>query len=184
VLLTDWDREDTRLARTAAKRAVEWDPGFARAHALLAWAYSLEGILRWSQDPEESFRKGYQAAIKAVELDYEEPWAHAALGVSELWGRREHDHGNASLRRAIELNPNNAHFRLWHSNGLCLAGRSEEGLTEIETAMRLNPNSCDAAALLRGSSTSRTIGPVNADQHELPGLICCMQRCSGATRRC
>jgi adenylate cyclase len=140
VLLTDWDREDTRLARTAAKRAVEWDPGFARAHALLAWAYSLEGILRWSQDPEESFRKSFQAAIKAVELDYEEPWAHAALGVSELWGRREHDHGNASLRRAIELNPNNAHFRLWHSNGLCLAGRSEEGLTEIETAMRLNPN--------------------------------------------
>ncbi len=140
VLLTNWDREDTREARAAARLAVDMDPGFARGHALLAWAYSLEGVLRWSQNPDESFDKGYAAAIKAVELDYDEPWAHAALGFSELWGRHEHNHGLTSLRRAIELNPNNAHFRLWYSNGLCLAGRSEDGLAEIETAMRLNPN--------------------------------------------
>ena len=139
VLLTDWDIEDNSRAREEAQNAIALDPLFARAYAFLGWTYSLEAILRWASDPATAFRKGYEAALKAVELDDAEPWAYAALGFSELWGRHEYNRGIASLQRAIALNPNNADFRVWLSNGLCLAGRSEEGLIEIETAMRLNP---------------------------------------------
>jgi adenylate cyclase len=140
VLMTDWDREKNFKARPEAELAIGLDPKFARAHALQAWTYSLEAVLRWVEDPDRSFKEGYAAAIMAVDLDYDEPWAHAALGFSELWGRREYVNGIDSLQRAISLNPNNPHFRIWLSNGLCLAGRSEEGLIEYEKAIRLNPN--------------------------------------------
>jgi adenylate cyclase len=140
VLLTNWDREDTKIARSEAEKAVSLEPGFARAHALLAWAHCLEAILRWVDDPADSFKNGYKSAVKAAELDDHEPWAHAALGFAELWGRHEYDRGIMSLRNAIELNPNNAYFRLWISNAYCLAGRHEEGMKEIEIAMRLNPD--------------------------------------------
>lgn len=140
VLMTDWDREGNFRARCEAELAIELDPGFARAHALRAWTFSLEAVLRWVKDPRASFQAGYAAAITAVDLDYDEPWAHAALGFSELWGRREYASGIQSMERAIGLNPNNPHFRVWLSNGLCLAGRSEEGLAEIQQAIRLNPN--------------------------------------------
>ncbi|MCG6883889.1 MAG: winged helix-turn-helix domain-containing protein [Silicimonas sp.] len=139
VLLRDWDRSETAEAVEAAARAVSVAPDFAWAHALLAWSHLLQAVLRWSDDPGLSFKQGHAAAMRAVELDYAEPWAHAALGFSELWGRHDHASGLASLEHAIELNPNNAHFRVWYSNGLCLAGNSEAGLHEIELAMRLNP---------------------------------------------
>jgi adenylate cyclase len=140
VLMTDWDRAKNFEARREAELAIGLDPNFARAHALRAWTFSLEAVLRWVEDPDRSFNEGYAAAIMAVDLDYDEPWAHAALGFSELWGRREYTNGIDSLQRAISLNPNNPHFRIWLSNGLCLAGRSEEGLIEYDKAIRLNPN--------------------------------------------
>lgn len=139
VLLTDWDIADNAHARQEAEQAIVLDPGFARAHAFVAWTFSLEAILRWVPDPDTSFARAYEIALHAVELDEAEPWAYASLGVSQLWGRREYARGLASLRRAIALNPNNANFRVWLSNGLCLAGQSDEGLAEVEHAIRLNP---------------------------------------------
>ncbi len=140
VLLTNWDQRDAEAAREAALAAVEIDPSFARAHALLGWAYCLEATLRWVEDIEHWFELGYRAAARAIELDDGEPWAHASMGFAQLWGRRKYKEGLASLRRAIALNPNNAYYHLWISNALCLAGYQDDAMAAMQTAMRLHPN--------------------------------------------
>jgi adenylate cyclase len=140
VLLTNWDREDAETARNAALAAVKIDPNFARAHALLGWAYCLEATLRWVDEINLWFEQGYLSAVRAVEIDDSEPWAHASLGFAQLWGRREYEMGLASLNQAISLNPNNAYFHLWISNAYCLAGHQDEAMEAIQIAMRLHPN--------------------------------------------
>ncbi len=131
---------DMELAIREAKAAIELDPGFAWAHAALAYAYFLEGAWDWVEEPIESLRRGYEAALRAIELDDDEAWGHAVLGMTDLWFTQNHERSIAEEERAVSLNPNDATFRGFLSNVLCLGGRSEEGLTEIEFAMRLNPH--------------------------------------------
>jgi tetratricopeptide (TPR) repeat protein len=73
-------------------------------------------------------------------LDDDEAWGHAVLGMADLWFTQNHERSIAEEERAVSLIPNDATFRGFLSNVLCLGGRSEEALTEIEFAMRLNPH--------------------------------------------
>ena len=59
---------------------------------------------------------------------------------TELWFRQDHARALASIKHAVMLNPNNAHFREILANVLCFSGRSEDSLREIELASRLNPH--------------------------------------------
>ena len=132
---------DSELAIREANSAIELDPGFAWAHATLGWAYLQAGAWDWVEEPMEFLKRGYEAALKAIELDDDEAWGHAVLGMTDLWFNHNHERSIATLERAISLNPNDATFRMMLSNVLCLGGRSDESLTEIERSMRLNPHS-------------------------------------------
>lgn len=111
------------------RRAVELEPGHARAHAGLAFA--MMGA------------KGQDAAIaaarKSVELDADCAPCQAILGyalevVEWDWrGSREH------LERAVALDPEDARSRRWYSHSLAVNGDLEEALIEAERAIRLAP---------------------------------------------
>ena len=132
--------EDHRAARELAEQAVAIDPDFAWAHALIAWTHVMEAALRWVPDMPEAYERGYAAAARAVQLDPDSAWGNAALGFADIWGSRNPSRGLLAMERAVALSPNNAAFRGWYSQGLCFVGRSEEGLAEIELALRLNPH--------------------------------------------
>ncbi|MCP4382842.1 MAG: tetratricopeptide repeat protein [Hyphomicrobiales bacterium] len=132
--------EDNRRAKSEAEAAVALDSRLARAHALIAWTFAVEGSLQWVAEPAASFAQALEAATNAISCDEREPWGHSALGYAEVWGNRAYDRGNAAFARSVALNPNSAHFRGWYSVGLCFAGRPEEGLEEVRLAMRLNPH--------------------------------------------
>jgi TolB-like protein len=132
--------DDNVRAREEAEKAAKLSPELARAHALTAWTYAVDGSLRWVADPQASFALALDAARRAVELGDREPWAHSALGYAHIWGEQAYERGIAAFARSVALNPNSAHFRSWYSVGLCYADRSEDGLREIEHAMRLNPH--------------------------------------------
>ncbi len=129
-----------KFARSEAQRAVDIDPQFARAHALIAWTHISEGTNLWGPDPTECFERAHQAAMKAVAADELEPWAHCSLGWAHLWRNRDHAQGLAALRRSTELNPSNAHFRGMLCWALGYAGEPEAALAEMDLAMRLNPH--------------------------------------------
>ena len=127
-------------AGNEAQLAIEIDPKYARAYALLAWSYEMGAVLRWVNDPAKSVSLALDAAANAVALDEMDPWGHAALGHILIWGRKAHERGIAAFERAVSLNPNNAHFLSWYSVGLCFSGRPDDALRELDRAMRLNPH--------------------------------------------
>jgi len=133
-----WDEpqgaaEATRLF----EQAVEIDPGYAIAHALLA---ALR-YARWKDDPGDSatlLDEAYVLAKRAVELDDGDSTCHSMLG-QVLLLRRSFDEAIKYARRGIEINPNNQ----WNASDLgCIliyVGRSEEALNWFARAREIDP---------------------------------------------
>jgi TolB-like protein len=125
--------EATRLF----EQAIELDPDYAYAHALLG------AMLRrqWHDDldsPDSVLEKAYVFARRAVELDDSESNCHAVLGHVCLL-QRHFDLAVRYTRRAVEINPNNQ----WNAAdlGSCLvyAGEPEEALTWFSKAREIDP---------------------------------------------
>ncbi len=133
-------KEPNAEARAAFQRAIELDPNFAPAYALLGAAHMRDYLNQWSASPSLSLEEGYKVAQEAVARNDRDPYAHWALGSLYLWLRR-HDEAERELKTAISLNPS---FSLGYTIlGLTLhySGRSEQALEYFERAIALDPYS-------------------------------------------
>ena len=131
-------KETNAKARVAFQRAIELDPNFAPAYALLAIAHMRDYLNQWTASPSLSLEEGYKVAQEAVARNDSDAYAHWALGSLYLWLRR-HDEAEQELKRAISLNPS---FSLGHTLlGLTLhySGRSEQALEYFNRAIALDP---------------------------------------------
>lgn len=135
-------REDVRLAREEALKAITLDPGLARAHAVVAWTLISEFMNAWTDDPEACIEKARRHALTAVETDIREPLGHAVLGWVYMC-LKEFERGLEAQRRAIADNPGNAIYRGLHGFTLAYSGYSEEAIETLENAMLLNPGHPD-----------------------------------------
>jgi len=135
-----FDPNGNRSAITEAERALELDPNAARAHAVISWANLHVYNNGFTDDIEATARKCADAARAAVAADDREPWAHTVMGWSQQWIDRSTDRALAELDRAVFLNPASVYFRSLRAFSYTYAGRSEEALSELETAMNLNPH--------------------------------------------
>jgi TolB-like protein len=129
----------TRAARNEAKKALDCDPGFARAHALLAWTHISEASNAWAEDIREALDRAKVAGLAGVAANNHEPFAHAVLGWVYMWSDKAFERGLEEQRRAIETNPGNAQFRSMYAFSLTYAGKSSEALVALDQAMHLNP---------------------------------------------
>lgn len=133
-----WDEpEGAAEATRLFEQAVEIDPGYAIAHALLAALH----FARWKDDPSDSDAQldtAYELARRAVELDDGDSTCHAMLG-QVLLLRRSFDQAVQYGRRAVEINPNNQ----WNAADLgCIliyVGQSEEALKWLSRAREIDP---------------------------------------------
>jgi adenylate cyclase len=118
--------------------AIDLEPTYARAHALLAWAKWWAAQCYWFDDTREGYRRSAAQAQKALALDGAEPWARMVFGLC-LSTDGQHDRALGELRVALRLNPS---FALGHmANGWALlrAGAFDEAIAETRQAMRLSP---------------------------------------------
>jgi len=131
-------KESNSQAREMVENAIELDPGFAGAYAILSHTYWRDWRNQWSEDPDP-LKRALEAAEKAVELDESLPLAHTCLAWVQVF-KKEYEEAVAAGRRAITLDPNFAegYARL----GLILshAGEPEKALESVQQAMRLNPH--------------------------------------------
>ena len=133
-----WD--DPVGAAEAARlfeRAIELDPGYAIAHALLAALCCR----RWSDDPGNSdaaLEEAYILARRAVELDNGESTCHAILGLV-CFLRRSFDLGVQYTRRGVEINPNNQWNAADLGSILVDAGQPEEALSWFARTREIDP---------------------------------------------
>ena len=120
------------------ERAIELDPTFAGAYAILSYSYFRDWFNQWSEGPQP-LERAFKAAKKAVALDDSLPLAHTYLGWACAW-RKQYEEAIAEGQRAISLDPNFAEGYARLGQILTLAGRPEEGVGLVKKAMRLDPH--------------------------------------------
>jgi TolB-like protein/cytochrome c-type biogenesis protein CcmH/NrfG len=130
--------DEHRRAQMLLQQAIELDPDYAHAHALLGWIYITMFNLNVRTPIGEFTDKALDAGAKAVALDDQEPWGHLVLGLGHA-RRRRPEAARAHLSRAVELNPNFALGYAGLGYALACGGAPERGLQSLEQANRLSP---------------------------------------------
>ena len=133
-------RKDTVRAVSYLKQAVELDPNFSQAHALLAGCYARSMFRGW--DRYLGWSNTHSLAQKHVQLALRSPTpaAHrvaASLRMQEL----QYEEAINEAERAIALDPNDAKSQFWMGRVLIYSGRSAEAIQYLKGATRLNPYS-------------------------------------------
>ncbi len=119
-------------------RAVQLDPEYAQALAVLAAAHMLNFVNRWTPDADASVAVAADLAKKAVAAGPEEPNGHLIAAWVALI-RRDYDAADAATGRAMQLDPNSA-FALNARGTLAIyLGQPEAAIPHLERAMLLDP---------------------------------------------
>ena len=130
--------ETNAQAREMFERAIELDPSFAAAYAILSYTHWRDWFNQWSEGPQ-ALERAFEAAQKAVALDDSLPLARAYLAWAYVW-KRHHEQAITEAKRAIALDPNLAEGYARLGEILSLSGRPEEGVSLVKKAMRLDPH--------------------------------------------
>ncbi len=130
--------ETLAQARQMWEKALELDPHYAMAYALLSSTYFIEWFYTLRQD-QQTLEQAFALAQKAVSLDDSLPLAHRTLGLVYLM-QKQHEQALTEAQRAVALNPNEADSYV--SLGLTFAygGRPQQAIEVWQKAMRLNPH--------------------------------------------
>lgn len=131
-------RRQNAEARALLQRAIEIEPSYARAHAVLGWAIWWAAFLAWCPNSRDGYQEAQRHAENAVSFDPAEPWARMVLGLCHSHARR-HEQALIELAAALEINPNFALGRTALGWGLLRAGQFEAAIKETGKPLRLSP---------------------------------------------
>lgn len=121
------------------KKTIELDPRYAAAYVALGASYFQAANYGWTEFPDQALQRAYELAQKALALEEANASAHRLLGaVYVRWA--QYDLAASELRRAIELNPNDAESYGSLGSAMLYSGRTEEAIQSMETEMRFNPH--------------------------------------------
>jgi len=135
-------------AAEAFEQAIARDAGFGAAHAHLGQALLLTAM--WGLAPLATVRPRARTAIEtAVARDPDLQSAHIAMGMLSLIDLDRVAAG-AAFTRAVQLDPSDGEARAIYAlyDRGYIHGRFDEGIAELETALRADPRSALAHAHL------------------------------------
>jgi TolB-like protein/Tfp pilus assembly protein PilF len=132
------DSEAFEAAEAFYLSAIELEPDFAQAHALLGQLY-LQSFQFGGLDRESAYRRADARLTRAIDLDESVAMAYAWLAVIVRDRDRDFERALELLDIGLRHEPGNS--RIMHIKGLTLRliGRMEESLFWYERAMRLDP---------------------------------------------
>jgi TolB-like protein/Tfp pilus assembly protein PilF len=138
-------------AQQCFQQAIELDPDYAEAYAMLAHTYLAEVRNGLSKSPQKSIEQAFNLAQKALAKDESSATGRRALSRVYLF-QGKYDKAIAEAERAITLAPNNDIMVTWVGITLMNMERPEEAIPYFEKAIRLNPLSPFWAVFLTGSA--------------------------------
>lgn len=119
--------------------ALERDPQFAEAHALLALASCYLGQGYWGHRPADYLSIGRRAATRALELNVDSSEAHAAFGMVRWWLDLDWEGAEHELRQAVALEPSGVFPHMQYAVALATHLQYAEALPLMERACSLDP---------------------------------------------
>ncbi len=150
--------EDNREARAMYRKALEFDPTFARAYGMLALTYALDYRYGFASDVPDPLARAMELAEIAHGLNDDTPETWWVLGFTQAQARR-HDEALRSLQRALELNRSYAEAWIYIGTIHVFTGRAEQALPYFHSGLRMHPegrsyyyNSLACAYLLLGDN--------------------------------
>jgi TolB-like protein/DNA-binding SARP family transcriptional activator/Flp pilus assembly protein TadD len=146
-LRNDLTADALREARACFDRAIALDPDFALAYAAQA-SVVAPAILFGYMPAEEGTAELRRLTTRALALDPTLGEAHAALGVLRLFFDWDWTGAEESLRRAVALNPNDAHAYHHLANYLQAMRRPSEAVSVRARAVELDPLNARTIMLL------------------------------------
>jgi adenylate cyclase len=131
-------RATNRQFRELITKAIELDPNYATARALLAEALYSMAVLGWTEIPDQELARGAAEARKAIALAPNEPDGYRALGYI-LLSRTEYDQAKDAVKRAIEINPSDAEALAVWGSVQSFSGEVGGATESLELALKLDP---------------------------------------------
>ena len=129
-------REDLEAALSLYEQALVKDPQMAEAYAGIAWVWTFLADSYLS--PAEAYPKAKEATQKALALDSSSADAHAVLAMTAAFFDWNPTLAESEFRTAIDLGHQPQH-RGEYGVTLCVFGRIEAGLAEIDAAIAVDP---------------------------------------------
>lgn len=130
---------DSEAAIQLLLQAVDLDPGFAIAHALMAEYYWATAAQLRREPPDPLALAAVRAARTALSLDDEDPevlWRTAAT-IAAPGGKLEE--ALALVEKSLALNPNSVGALYQHARLLSYAGDTDAAIAQLQRAARLSP---------------------------------------------
>ncbi len=130
-------KDGNAKARQMLEKALELDPRYSLAYALLGLNYYLGSALSFNQHPDDLEQSLYLAR-QAAALDDSLAVAHGVLGQTYL-AKEQYEQALTEAQRCITLDPNTALCYSALGAVLAIQGSPSEAIAAIEKAMRLDP---------------------------------------------
>ncbi len=125
-------------ARQLLQRAIEVDPKFSSAYALIGFAHAVESHFGFTNDVERSERLIREFADQALVLDPNLAIGHLVAALAASYAGHL-DEAVKSGALAVKLSPSDAFIKIGFGRILVDAGCLEEAEMQLREAMRLNP---------------------------------------------
>ena len=153
------NKDESLAAIELLRSAVRKYPDYGPAHSLLAFVLLVSGQVGWTTDgigyqlSDDLKREAAALARRALQLDYDDPWAHFALG-NYYFMERHTEEAVSEYRKAIDLNPNFAIAYGSLGRALVFDGQYDDAIDYFQKAFRMSPHDPLIAIFYSGMGTA------------------------------
>jgi adenylate cyclase len=149
-------RENYETVVNLLRRAIEIDPGFARAKALAAFSISFMVSFTWLSRESAEGDEAIALARDALANARDDPTTLRFAGDALAYLAGDNRAGRVALDRAMVLNPNSAQLLLASGWIHLYAGEWALACDELERSIRLSPLNPEMPIMLTGLSAALT----------------------------
>lgn len=155
VMSRQFGKASKHTAIRLLQTAVDLDPQFAEAWAMLARAHMFLSVSDASLDQAQTMKAAKQAIDRALEADPDLAMGHYVYALIQEYDL-DYPGVFLSVKRAYALDPNQPFIKLRYGNYLSVLGHTQRGEALIRQALQQDPT--DAAGLLNLATGQRALG--------------------------
>ena len=134
----NWSMEDNDKARECLLAALEIEPDYAAAMALLSEVMLRMWLNGWSEDAETDLVSARELAERADALDGDDSRTKTSLGMAYLFGG-DLDKAKHHFETALRINPNDTRVIVYYSRHAVFDGDTDKAIELCHQALALNP---------------------------------------------